>query len=378
MSVVREILGVRQKSDAAPIASVLSSISTAAPTKKRKSFKAESREVASLRDTMNVIPLSPGMIDTTRTKRHWRWVPYRNTARGGDETNMATLAHWDHRGGDESPVREDYTAVKFNIPAEIPSLESVQDSQLLDHLAQRYSINKDVDIKLLFDLLSKFELRFPIAVDRFNSITGHDISITAVKDIFYTVYAAVWPGRKCKYSVDQDEERREILQENQESVAMEGLETVTQKKKEEKRIISEIKEIEEQLKEIDDPFFNDMVSRSALWPRAPPVTAASLQKKPTGYEHVAKNLVGFVGVTGDSTKSTGSSSSLAPLMNSFVKQNSVDFTAIKQIPNFCSSVSSYRIADFFHQLAQLIEKEKALNGFVRKRENDIKTLVKNS
>lgn len=375
MSVVREILGVKQKTEVAPIASVLSSISTGAPARKRKSFKSESREVASLRDTMNVIPVSPGAIDTTRTKRHWRWVPYRNTARGGDEINMATMAHWDHRGGDESPVREDYTAVKFNVPVEIASLEMLPDPGVDEQLAARYGFRSVVDLTLLFDLLGKFELRFAVVVDRFNSIAGYNLSITAVKDIYYTVYSLVWPGRKCKYSVELDEERRDILQLNQENLAMEGLDSAAQKKKEEKRIVAEIKELEEQMKEIDDPFFTDVLSGSDLWPNAPSVTAASVQKKPIGYENVTKNLAGFVGVSSEPSKSSSASSSL---VNTFVRQNGVDFSAIKGIPNFCSSVSSYRLANYFHQVSQLVEKEKALNSFIRKRDNDIKALVKNS
>jgi len=375
MSVVREILGVKQKTEVAPIASVLSSISTGAPARKRKSFKSESREVASLRDTMNVIPVSPGAIDTTRTKRHWRWVPYRNTARGGDEINMATMAHWDHRGGDESPVREDYTAVKFNVPVEIASLEMLPDPGVDEQLAARYGFRSVVDLTLLFDLLGKFELRFAVVVDRFNSIAGYNLSITAVKDIYYTVYSLVWPGRKCKYSVELDEERRDILQLNQENLAMEGLDSAAQKKKEEKRIVAEIKELEEQMKEIDDPFLIDVHSGSDLWPNAPSVTAASVQKKPIGYENVTKNLAGFVGVSSEPSKSSSASSSL---VNTFVRQNGVDFSAIKGIPNFCSSVSSYRLANYFHQVSQLVEKERALNSFIRKRDNDIKALVKNS
>ena len=376
MSVVRDILGVKQKGDVAPIASVLNSMTTAVPGKKRKSFKAESREVASLRDTMNLIPISPHGGAEGRLRRHWRWVPYRNTARGGHEINLATLSHWDHRGGDESPVSEDYAAVKFNKSIEIPDLESITDLGLLPALMERHSIRSQEDITLLFDLLSKFELRFPIVVDRFNSITGYSLSIPAIKDMFYAVYASVWPGRRCKYSVEQDEERREILQETQMSVALEGADSSTQRKREEKRILAEIKELEEELKQIDDPFFDDILATSSLWPSVNQPTAASSQKKPIGYEHITKNLTGMIGAVPESSSSK--SSGAYALMNSFVKQSGVDFSSIRSIPSFCSGVSSTKIAAFFHDVSQLVEKEKALNAFIRKRETDIKALVKNS
>ena len=379
MSVVRDILGVKQKSDAAAIASVMSSIAATAPSKKRKSFKPESREVASLRDTMNVIPIGRTQGGSGRPRRSWRWVPYRNSARGGDEINIASLAHWDYRGGDESPVSDDYTGAKFNVQVEVPDIESILTTSVASELLRKHNLRSIDDIRLLFNLLSQFDLRFPVAVDRFNSITGLSLSMTDVKDIYYSMYSESWPSRKCKYSAELDDERREILQESLTNLAVEGLDSTAQKKKEEKRLVAEIKELEDELKQTNDSFFSDIVTTSVLWSMAPPVTAASLQKKPPGYEHVAKNLSGLIGSDTSAIKSgsTGSSS-VGVLLGSFLKHSGVDFSGIKALPNFCSSLSSHKLAEFFHELSELLEKEKALNSFIKKRDIEIKVLVKNS
>ena len=170
---------------------------------------------------------------------------------------------------------------------------------------------------------------------------------------------------------------------------------MTEMNKSEKRILGEVKELEERLKVIDGDAA--LIDRVVLAPgdgrlapgegkKAPTTpsgkkgsssssgcTLASAEKKPAGADFVNKFLPGF-----PAPPPSGRRESVAAADSStaIVLKQTIDMSAIKQIGTICTSFNSKRINDFFQQLNDLTEAEKSLTAFIRKRESELRAVSK--
>uniref|UniRef100_A0A915HZ93 DNA methyltransferase 1-associated protein 1 n=1 Tax=Romanomermis culicivorax TaxID=13658 RepID=A0A915HZ93_ROMCU len=112
-----------------------------------------------------------------RKVRPWRWTKFANPAR---KDNLQ-LSHW-HRVEEEEEDKP-YPFAKFNKVLEIkyPNTEEIKTLQYAD---DNWS---QAELEHLFDLCSKFDLRWPIVHDRFDSKTFKNRSMEDLKDKFYNV-----------------------------------------------------------------------------------------------------------------------------------------------------------------------------------------------
>ena len=377
MSVVRDILGVPQAAlqSTSPLAAVMSSIglSTAPapkPGRKRKSFASlKTKEIEKLRDSENLIISPIATPETPQGGRQWKFRPFRNSAREDD----VMLSHWDNR----EDLMRDYSAARCKVPVQLPPIELADES-----VWSKHGLNRDQFVHV-FDLLQTFELNFVLVADRLN----FPLSVEQIKDMYYSLYSIANPGKKCKYSFANDVERKRLLQDRQASIAAEGRKNVTEMNKSEKRILGEVKELEERLKVIDGDAA--LIDRVVLAPgegkKAPTTPSgkkgstisgcslASAEKKPTGADLVNKFLPGF-----PTPPPTGRRESVAAADSStaIVLKQTIDMSAIKQIGTICTSFNSKRINDFFQQLNDLAEAEKSLTAFIRKRESELRAVSK--
>ena len=185
--------------------------------------------------------------------------------------------------------------------------------------------------------------------------------------MYYAAFARAFPNRKCKYSYDNDVERKEALEQRQ------GEEKGPEWKKREKQLNVEIKDLEKKIKEFhaDSSFLQRLVappSHPEPSSNKEKVSLASAEKKPAGYELIYKFLPGLAG---PASKETSPQTLL-------VNKLPVDFSAISRLPEGCTSFNSRKIMKFFHELNDMHEAEKNLTAFIKKRELEIKTLKKNS
>jgi len=368
MSVVREILGVAQVSGP-PTAAVMSLITKPPPVpKKRKSFLKEAREVANLRDSDGLVT-SPPMSPEDSGSRTWKWKKFRNSiALSGDQI---LLSHWDHR---EDEGNRDYSAVRCYISVELPDPTSVPETVVSD-VTKKYNLTQ-THFTNIFQTLDLTDLNFIVTADRLN------LTVDQVKDVYYTVYAAAFPGRKCKYSHEADVERRKILEEKTVSIATEGAEKVNELRRREKELMAEIKELESDMKSLETEFSvveKIITPEPAVAPvktikqKGSLVKLASEEKKPAGYEFINKYVPGVVELN---AFLSGKSAEIPKSTVQMVGKQAVDFTALTQVSPNCTSFNSKKIMDFFTTLAELNEQEKQLTGFIRKREAEIKALSK--
>ena len=367
MSVVRDILGVTAQTQS-PMAAVMSSIGLASKptTKKRKSFssKLESKEVANLRDSEGLVK-SPPATPTGGDSRGWKWRKFKNSAAASGDP----LSHWDNR----DDVHRDYTAVRCNIGVDMPDLALADDQVLID-IEKRHRVDRRA-LEEVWETLRVTELNFIVAADRLGK------SPEELKGMYYSVFSAMYPNKKCKYSFSADVERKKLLEERAVSIATEGAERVTEMKKREKELIGEIKEIENRLKTVQQ---ESAVLEKLVNPDQPPVATgkkanqprlASSETKAPGAELVAKYVPGVALL---SAFLAGTKYEPPTNTTALVNKVAVDFSSLTRVPVQCTSFNSKKINDFFAKLAELSETEKALNAFIRKREADIKAASKNS
>jgi len=282
--------------------------------------------------------------------------------------NMSAVTHWDYRGlGDESPPAIDYPAARNNLKPDMPDISQMLASpaghQFLSEISLKYNLGGSVEpIINIFEMLSRFDLRFPLVVDRLDS---PNLTLEQLKGLYYEIYAYFWPLKKCKYSPEADAERR-ARASNMDS--LDG-----QKKKEEKRLLLEIKEIENQISECTLDVTS--ILKSSPQPSTPKKTCymASSEKRPIGYDQFINHLPGHMATAVSGELKTVSTHP----QSTFVKQN-VNFVAIEGIPKFCSNFSSPEIANFFSHISNLLEQEKSLNAFIRKQDSLLKGISKQS
>lgn len=385
MSVVRDILGVSaQQGPASPLTAVMSSLGSApakpATGKKRKSFlnKFESKEVQNLRDSESLIK-SPPTAATPQTpesmiptSNRWKWRPFRNSARGADES---ALSHWDNR----TDLNRDYSAaVRCNVHVDMVDIEKVDES-VLSAICKQYGLSKE-ELVTLFGMLRTYELNFYVAADKCA------LSVEQIKDIYYTAFSAFYPNKKCKYSFANDVERKAILEEREMSIATEGREKFQDMKRIDKQLTADIKQLEQRIKSLDSDasFLTQLIDKSpesvaSKTKKSAPSTPgrksastvvqaslASTDKKPPGYDLIHKYIPGTVAVNGGT---------LPASTTALAGKQAVDFSALTQLPIETTTFHSKRIAQFFQRLHDLTESEKALTAFIKKRDADIKALL---
>jgi hypothetical protein len=348
MSTVKEILGIQATPVvAAPIASLMSSMgmgTTTPSAKKRKSFTTgkASKLVASLHDSMNPIAIR------TRPYRKWGWMEFENNGHSG----RLRLRHWDH-----DPERKDYPGSRFNLAVDMPALTDLSDTDR-ERIITKFHLKDLSDLEGIFGVLARFELRFVVALDHINERrgSGSDLTIESLKDLYYSVYSIVFPSKKCRFSAESESERRECLEDRFRTVLAEGVDVVDSRKKEEKRLTMEIKELEQKLKSIES---DQEQLASILFP------------EPTSKDtHGLINLYTKTCVPGapKETKSVATpiATALKPRLN---------FSTCL-VPAVCGKFNSPRIEAFLLELGQLAEQERALTTFIKRKETEIKSAQK--
>ena len=335
MSVVRDILGV-QSSQQSPMAAVISSFTSASkkqPSVGRKRIRFEKRELLNLRDSDTLVVSPPSSQEGSSNS--WKLKKFNLSS------NPYLLSHWDNRTDSE---KEAYSGDRFNIQVEMPPHNSHE---------------------RVFHTLRESELNFIVASDR---LIDEDSTLTPerLKQIYYSVYAEAFPGRKCRFSFEAEVERKRILEERQKEGGSDK--SASEIKKREKQLSGEIKELEKKLKdfETDSLFIDKLFSASHDKQDAKSlVSLASAEKKPPGYDLIYKFLPGV----------TGTKSESSVMM---VSKTPVDFAAMTQVSEGCTSFNSIKMIEFFRQLNELQETEKGLSAFIKKREAEIKALKKQS
>lgn len=167
-----------------------------------------------------------------RKPRKWSWMPFTNPAR----TDNATFYHW-RRPSDES---KEYPFAKFNKKVEIPCYSDVE-YQL--HLKSDSWSKEETDH--LMDLSKRFDLRFVVMADRYDTEKFSKRSIEDLKERFYKVCStlAKLNGEKKIYSYDADHERRRKEQ------LKKLYDRTPEQIEEEQFLLSELKKIEARKKE---------------------------------------------------------------------------------------------------------------------------------
>lgn len=353
MSTVRDILGVHAAPTVtSPMASVMSSIGMGKTTptqKKRKSFasRMESKLVADLRDSMN--PALAGSPTKPSLNRHWELVKFDNSAHPG----KLRLTHWDYQ-----KEREQYAGSRFNVGSQLPDLEDAPES-LKQELVSKFKLRDITDLEFIFSRFSVFELRFVVIADHIRSTCPHPLNtltIEDLKEIYYAIFCSVFPAKKCRFSKDLERERREVLQERFSVIAVEGVETMESKKKEEKRLQSEIKEMENKIKSLE----SDQAAVSAILFPLP------CSDDPHGLVAMFQRTC----VPGASKEGKLPSSGVIQTLRS-----KINFST-SVVPAICSRFSSPRVEQFLRDLGQLAEQEKQMIAFIKRKEGEIKALEK--
>ncbi|KAK9880530.1 hypothetical protein WA026_011768 [Henosepilachna vigintioctopunctata] len=200
------------------------------------------REVFALlyNDTKDAPPLFPSdtcykqKIDLTMRKpRKWTWMPFTNPAR----KDGAVFHHW-RRPSDEP---KEYPFAKFNKKIEIPSYT---DAEYQQYFRDDKWTREETDH--LMELASRFDLRFIIMADRFDTEKfPTKRSVEDLKDRYFKIIGtlAKLNGEKKIYTYDADHERRRKEQ-------LKRLhERTSQQIEEEQFLLSELKKIEARKKE---------------------------------------------------------------------------------------------------------------------------------
>ncbi|XP_018567565.1 DNA methyltransferase 1-associated protein 1 isoform X1 [Anoplophora glabripennis] len=132
-----------------------------------------------------------------RKPRKWKWMAFTNPAR----TDNATFHHW-RRPSDEP---KEYPFAKFNKKVDLPTYTDVEYQQ---HLVCEGWTKEETDH--LMDLAHRFDLRFIIMSDRYDSEKFSKRSVEDLKERYYKICGilAKLNGEKKIYTYDADHERR--------------------------------------------------------------------------------------------------------------------------------------------------------------------------
>lgn len=168
--------------------------------------------------------------------RPWKWMPFTNPAR----KDGATFHHW-RRLADEG---KDYPFARFNKQVDVPVYSDLEYQQ---HLHSDSWTRQETDH--LFELCHRFDLRFFIIHDRWDSVRFPKRSIEDLKDRYYSISNTLIkvraaPGTDVKVRVyDAEHERRRKEQLNK------LFDRTQEQIEEEEYLIQELKKIEQRKKE---------------------------------------------------------------------------------------------------------------------------------
>jgi len=167
-----------------------------------------------------------------RKPRKWKWMPFTNPAR----TDDATFYHW-RRPSDEP---KEYPFAKFNKKVEVPTYTDVEYQQ---HLTCNSWTREETDH--LMDLARRFDIRFIIMADRYDTEKYSKRSVEDLKDRYYKINGtlAKLNGEKKIYTYDADHERRRKEQ------LKKLYERTPEQIEEEQFLLTELKKIEARKKE---------------------------------------------------------------------------------------------------------------------------------
>ncbi|KAK9727926.1 DNA methyltransferase 1-associated protein 1 (DMAP1) [Popillia japonica] len=167
-----------------------------------------------------------------RRPRKWEWMPFTNPAR----TDAAVFYHW-RRPSDEP---KEYPFAKFNKKLEIPTYT---ESEYNQHLKSDGWTKEETDH--LMDLVKRFDMRFIIMADRYDTEKFNKRSVEDLKERYYKVCGilAKLGGEKKIYTYDADHERRRKEQ------LKKLYERTTEQIEEEQYLLGELKKIEARKKE---------------------------------------------------------------------------------------------------------------------------------
>lgn len=175
-----------------------------------------------------------------RKVRPWKWMPFTNPAR----KDGAVFHHW-RRVADEG---KEYPFAKFNKQVPVPSYT---DTEYAQHLQSEWWSRMETDH--LFDLGRRFDLRFGVMRDRWDTAKFPDRSIEDLKERYYSVCSTLTKVRAGSgsnqetkiYVFDADHERRRKEQLKR------LYERTPEQVEEEQNLISELRKIEARKKERD-------------------------------------------------------------------------------------------------------------------------------
>eukprot|EP00095_Tigriopus_kingsejongensis_P010512 maker-scaffold45_size475391-snap-gene-1.13 protein:Tk10512 transcript:maker-scaffold45_size475391-snap-gene-1.13-mRNA-1 annotation:"hypothetical protein DAPPUDRAFT_198960" len=258
---VREIMGLEQRGSALPDPAHMTKAMILALDKPRRSGKKElapkrpegmARELYNLlyNDSKDAPPLIPtesarasdqGYKSTKaklgmRKVRPWKWMTFTNPAR----KDGLVLYHW-RRAQDEG---KEYPFAKFNKRLEIPTFTDIE---YRNHLEADGWTREETDH--LLDLCQRFDLRFTVIHDRYDSQTYKNRSIEDLKERYYGLCEKLEmlhadPSKVSKpYVYDAEHERKRKRQ-------LEKLFNRTQEEVEEEEMLkNELRKIEAKKKE---------------------------------------------------------------------------------------------------------------------------------
>ena len=164
------------------------------PTKKKKKM---SRELSGLLGHDNVVDIAPPIVPTrklaglkgvrkARGSQRWLWSPFSNSAR----KDGVQFYHWTRADADYI----DYPFSRFNRKAEIVKYTDKEYQQMQNIKNTADSSWSDLDktwtkeiTDSLFELIRKYDLRWPIVFDRFCDIYPKQKSVEELKLRYYSI-----------------------------------------------------------------------------------------------------------------------------------------------------------------------------------------------
>ncbi|ENN77469.1 hypothetical protein HUJ04_013530 [Dendroctonus ponderosae] len=167
-----------------------------------------------------------------RKPRKWNWMPFTNPAR----TDNAEFYHW--RRPSDDP--KEYPFAKFNKKVDIPTYTDVEYQQ---HLTSDTWSKEETDH--LMDLAHRFDVRFIIMADRYDTEKFCKRSVEELKERYYKINGTLskLSGEKKIYTYDSEHEKRRKEQLNK------LYERTTEQIEEEQFLLGELKKIEARKKE---------------------------------------------------------------------------------------------------------------------------------
>ncbi|XP_018328681.1 DNA methyltransferase 1-associated protein 1 isoform X2 [Agrilus planipennis] len=231
-----------------------------------------------------------------RKPRKWEWMPFTNPAR----TDGAVFHHW-RRPSDEP---KEYPFAKFNKKIDIPSYT---DSIYQQHLQTEGWTKEETDH--LMDLARRFDLRFIVMVDRYDTEKFPKRTVEDLKERYYKICGIIAKlnGEKKIYHYDADHERRRKEQLKR------LYERTAEQMEEEQFLINELKKIEARKKERERKTqdLQKLISQADSQGETPRKTEKKLQKKklpnPSRPSRVDTTAVETAGIKFPDYKNSGAS-----------------------------------------------------------------------